>query len=314
MLQMKKDAQIANFNIVFGEDEKPMLDYFDTVIYPVFTSDMKKVSEGNEYLFKNVKISEGVGNIYFLSGQFVKKTILEIKSDINEKGELVEKDEKYSAAPYSSFVINLMNHRMIYVPNQKGSPTLANFRSTVKYMISKYISEKNKDVDEKDKIAYALVNIVGIPSAKTMNELLQNVEKINKLTLRFYPLNGDLHLKEVFGILTTDMRQEVGSKNGEIVYKSPKSIEGVKTVLEEAAGTINPILQVTTKDKSKATLKDYELSEKYELELNDSSDIEDERSQIINRMSTIDTLNFSNDSHQEIYERNKTKIIPFFKK
>lgn len=311
---MKKYAQVANFNIVFGEDEKPMLDYFDTVIYPAFTSDIKKVSDGNEYLFKNVEISEGVGNKYILTGQFVKKTILEIKSDINEEGELVEKDEKYSAAPYSSFAINLMNHRMIYVPNQKGSPTLANFRSSVKYVISNYIKEKNKDIDEKNKIAYALVNIVGIPSAKTMDDLLKNVEKINKLTLRFYPLNGDLDFSEVFGVITRDMREEVGSKNGEIVFKSPKSINGVKTVIEKAAGTIDPILQVTTKGKSKATLKDYELSEKYELEFNDNSDLEDESSQIINKMSTIDTLNFSNDSHQEIYERNKVKIIPFVKK
>ena len=45
-----------------------------------------------------------------------------------------------------------------------------------------------------------------------------------------------------------------------------------------------------------------------------NSDLEDESSQIINKMSTIDTLNFSNDSHQEIYERNKVKIIPFVKK
>lgn len=311
---MKKYAQVANFNVVFGEDEKPMLDYFDTVIYPAFTSDIKKVSDGNEYLFKNVEISEGIGNKYILTGQFVKKTILEIKSDINEEGELVEKDEKYSAAPYSSFAINLMNHRMIYVPNQKGSPTLANFRSSVKYVISNYIKEKNKEVDEKNKIEYALVNIVGIPSAKTMDNLLKNVEKINKLTLRFYPLNGDLDFSEVFGVITRDMREEVGSKNGEIVFKSPKSINGVKTVIEKAAGTIDPILQVTTKGKSKATLKDYELSEKYELEFNDNSDLEDESSQIINKMSTIDTLNYSNDSHQEIYERNKAKIIPFVKK
>lgn len=203
---------------------------------------------------------------------------------------------------------------MIYVPNQKGSPTLANFRSSVKYVISNYIKEKNKDVDEKNKIAYALVNIVGIPSAKTMDDLLKNVDKINKLTLRFYPLNGDLDFSEVFGVITRDMREEVGSKNGEIVFKSPKSINGVKTVIEKAAGTIDPILQVTTKGKSKATLKDYELSEKYELEFNDNSDLEDESSQIINKMSTIDTLNFSNDSHQEIYERNKVKIIPFVKK
>lgn len=311
---MKKNAQIANFNIVFGDEEKPMLDYFNNVIYPAFTSGIKKVSDDNEYLFKNVKIIESIDNKYILSGQFVKKTILEIKSDINEAGELIEKDEKHSAAPYSSFAINLMNHRMIYVPNQKGSPTLANFGSTVKYITSKYIKEKNSTLNEKNKLEYAIVNIVGIPSAKSMDALLKNVEKITKLTLRFYPLNGDLNFSEVFDVVTKDIRESVGSKNGEIIFKSPKSINGVKNILEKASGTINPILNVITRDKIKATLKDYELSEKYELDFNDYSDFEDESSQIISKMSTIETLNYMNESHKEIYERNKTKILPFVKK
>ena len=189
---MKRYAQIANFNIVFGEEEKPMLDYFDTVIFPAFTSDIRKVSDGNEYLFMNVKISEDLGDNYILIGQFVKKTILEVKSDINEEGDLIEKNEKYSSAPYSTFAINLMNHRMIYVPNQKGSPTLVNFRSAVKYIINSYLKEKNRTLNENEKLEDAFINIVGIPSANSMDELLKNVEKINKLTLRFYPLNGDI--------------------------------------------------------------------------------------------------------------------------
>ena len=100
---MKKNAQIANFNIVFGEKEEPMLDYFDTVIYPAFTSDLKRVSDGNEYLFKNLKISEGVGNKYVLTGQFVKKTILEIKSDINEK-KVIASIKTKNVADFPSFL------------------------------------------------------------------------------------------------------------------------------------------------------------------------------------------------------------------
>lgn len=311
---MKKYGQVANFNIVFGETEQPMLDYFDNVIYPAFKLGVTKESDENEYLFKNVKVLEGFNNIYILTGQFVKKTILEIKSDINEEGELIEKDEKYSAAPYSSFAINLMNHRMIYVPNQKGSPTLANFRSSVKFVINHFIKEKNKHVDEQNKIPYALVNIVGIPSVKTMDTLLKDVEKINKLTLRFYPLNGDLDVSGVFEVITQDMRAVVGSKNGEIVFKSPKSMNGVIEIIEKAAGTIATILHVTTKAKSKITIKEDQLSEKYELDFNDNIDLEGESLQIINKMSTIDSMVFSNNSHQEIYERNKEKIIPFVKK
>ena len=310
---MKRYAQIANFNIVFGEEEKPMLDYFDTVIFPAFTSDIRKVSDGNEYLFMNVKISEDLGDNYILIGQFVKKTILEVKSDINEEGDLIEKNEKYSSAPYSTFAINLMNHRMIYVPNQKGSPTLVNFRSAVKYIINSYLKEKNRTLNENEKLEDAFINIVGIPSANSMDELLKNVEKINKLTLRFYPLNGDIDYSEVFGVISRDMRETVDCKRGEIVFKSPKSIDGVQNIIEKAGGTIDPILQVTTKEKSKATLRDYELSERYELEFDDSLELGEESSQVVKKMSNINSLNFSNDLHKEIYEKNKGKIIPFIK-
>lgn len=205
----KRSAQVANFNIVFGDKEQPMLDFFDKIIYPAMNANISKVSDDNEYMFKNIEISKNKEDVYVLKGILVKKTILEIKSDLDEDGELIEKDEKYSAAPYSVFVVNLLNHRMIFMPNQKGSPSIANFRSTLKYVIDKYTNMQNKELDEEQKLEYALVNVVGIPSAKTMDELLGNVKRINSLTLRFYPLNGDIDYTEAFGILTTDMRKDV---------------------------------------------------------------------------------------------------------
>lgn len=310
----KKNAQVANFNIVFGDKEQPMLDFFDTIIYPAMTSNISRVIDDNKYMFKNIEIVKNEEDVYVLKGILVKKTILEIKSDLDEEGELIEKDEKHSAAPYSVFVINLLNHRMIFMQNQKGSPTIPNFRSTLKYVIDAYINMKNKELSAEQKLEYALVNVVGIPSAKSMDELLDNVKKINSLTLRFYPLNGDIDYTEAFGILTTDMRRDVGCKNGEIIFKSPQSIDGIKKLLEKAAGTINPILRVITKEGSKAKLKDYELSEKYELDFEEDTDFEAESVQLMDKMSSIETLTFTNDEHNMIYKRNEEKIIPFVKK
>lgn len=309
---MKKSAQVANFNVVFGQTEKPMLDFFDSVIFPAFTSGISKVIDDNEYLFKNVEISTKFADKYVLTGKIVKKTVLEIKSDLNDDGELIEKDEKYSAAPYSSFAINLLNHRMIFMPNQKGSPSLLNFRSTFKYVVDTYIKDKNKQLENDCKLEYALINIVGIPSASSMDELLDNVEKVNSLTLRFYPLNGDMDYTNAFGILTNEMRKEVGCKNGEIIFKSPKSISGIKKILEKAAGTIEPILKVVTKGNSKAILKDYELSEKYDIDIAETN-FEEETEQLVNQMGNISTLTFTNDEHNNIYQKNMGRIIPFVK-
>ena len=310
---MKKNAQIANFNVVFGDEEKPMLDYFDTIIYPAFNSDITKKSDDNEFMFKNIEIAS-TKDVYVLTGKIVKKTELEIKTDLNEKGELVEKDEKYSTAPYSSFAINLMNHRMIFMPNQKGSPTLANFRRMVAYVFLHYIKQENKKEEHIKKYDEAIVNIVGIPGAKSMDELLDKIEKINTLTLRFYPLNGDMDYSEAFGILATEVRNEVGCKNGDVVYKSPKSISGIKNVLKKAAGTINPIIKGITKNNGKITLKDYELSEKYEIEIDDDATFEDESRILVNSMDKIETLQFSSEKHNEIYDRNKEKIVSFIER
>ena len=304
---MKKSAQIANFNVVFGQGERPMLDFFDTIIYPAFVSGISRSSGENEYLFKNVEIQNNNEN-YVLTGKIVKKTVLEIKSDLNSKGEPIEKDEKYSSAPYSSFVINLLNHRMIFMLNQKGSPTLSSFRSTVSYVIEEYIKQINKDLDENEKYEFAITNVVGIPSAGSMDELLENVEKVNKLTLKFYPLNGDMDYSEAFGLMTNDVRKELNCKTGSIVFNSPKSIDGIKRILEKAAGTIEPVINVVTKSNSKATLKDYEMSEKYDIEVQENDSFDKETEQLINKTSTINTLKFSNDKHAEIYMKNKVRI------
>ena len=307
---MKKSAQVANFNVVFGENELPMLECFDTIVFPAFSSGITKKMGDNELLFKNIEITQNEKN-YVLTGKIVKKTVLEVKSDLNEKGELVEKDEKYSAAPYSTFVINLRNHRMIYMPNQKGSPSLACFRSVVKHVLDTYIRQENSKLEEGKKLDYAVANVVGIPSARSMDELLDNVEKVNSLTLKFYPLNGDMDYTEAFGLLSNDIRKELDSKTGAITYNSPKSIVGIKNILAKAAGTIEPVIKVITKGKSKATLKDYELAEKYEIDVDEKKDFKEETKQLVEKTSEIETLKFTNDKHDDIYNRNKGKIIPF---
>ena len=202
----------------------------------------------------------------------------------------------------------------MFVPNQKGSPSLINFRSAVKYIITSYIKLKNNELESENKLDYPIINIVGIPSTKTIGELFDNVEKINSLTLRFYPLNGDKDYTGAFDALTREIREDVGSKHGEIVYKSPKSISGVKRLLEKAAGTINPIIKVTTKNKSKATLKDDELTEVYPIDMDDDSDVYNEGEQLAKKMTKIQSMRFTNEQHNEIYNTNKNKVISIYNK
>ena len=303
----KKNAQIANFNVVFGDDERPMLDYFDTVIYPAFTSGISKKSDDVEYLLVDIQLLINFRNELYFTGKIVKKTILEVLTDMDEDRILIEKDEKHSSAPYSTFAICLKNHRMLFLPNQKGSPTLRGFKSIITYILRQYIATKNKDLEER--LPEPIVNVVGIPNSKSLREVLKSVEKVNTLTLKFYPLNGDMDLSGLFPIMSTDLRRTVGSKTGQIMLNSPKSIEGIVEVLEQAGGTINPIIRATTKDKAKVTLKDEQVLEKFEMEFDENVGFSEESEMIVQKTSRIETLAYTNEEHEEIYNRNVARII-----
>lgn len=305
---MKVSAQVANFNVVFGNEERPMLDYFDSIIYPAFLSGIKKSGKNQDtYFFREIEVIKNKNGDAAIIGRIIKRTILEVFSDLNERGDLVEKDEHYSSAPYSTFIIYLRNHRMLFVPNQKGSPTLTNFKSAVEYILKKFISNYNSKNEKK--LPYVLVNIVGVPSAKSLEELLKTVKKINSLTLKFYPLNGDVDFSDVFGIMSTDLRKAVGSKTGQIVLNSPKSMGGVVGVLQQAGGTINPILRVTTSEDTVVKLQDDQMTEKYEMEMEPKLTLEQKKKQIIDKANEIDTLRFTTDNHDRIYERNRERIM-----
>lgn len=306
---------IANFNVVFGENEEPLLNYFDTIIMPAFKNDYTRKSGGNEFKFLNINVIEVGEDDYALTGIIVKKTTLEVKSKFDEKKNLVETDEVYPTAPYSLFVIHLKNHRMVLVKNQKGSPDLKSFASTFRVIIDSYIREENKRRKEQEikKLPIPIVNIIGIPIKASIEESLTKVSKVNKLTLKFYPLNGDIDFSGLFDGMTTDLRKKVGSKTGAVVLNSPTSIDGIVEVLTEAQGTIEPVFNVTFPDSSKGTLTHGTLSESMDILL-DKDTIHNELHQIANKSKKFESISTVSKGNREIFELKKSKIIPFVKK
>ena len=163
----EKKVSVANFNVVFmtENEERPLLDFFDIILMPALKSGITRHQGNNTYLLMDIEVKTDEYDDYVLTGLIVKSTILEVKSMFDEYGNLVERDDVYPTAPFSTFVIYLKNHRMILVENQKGSPSLDNFRSTVKYMLDTYIARENHRRVEcnEEQLPIPLVSIVGIP-------------------------------------------------------------------------------------------------------------------------------------------------------
>ena len=316
---MKRKINVANFNLTYGDTDEPMLSHFDDILYPALKSEIKKQSFNGSTIsnfLMDVKIEKNKNDNYILTGLIVKDTVLEIKSQMNE-GNLVDTDYTYQSAPYSYFSINLINHRMYLVKNQNGSPDLRTFKSTVDYILKEYVNNKNLEIkEESDLLPVPFVEILGIPYSAKIQEELQKVEKIESLTLRFFPLNGDTDFSEAFkGV--SDIRKIIDSKTGKVQYNSPKNIDSVGSLLEETNGTVDPTIRVKYKDSDrKATIKGSQLTEQITVELSESDEgikENDNIQQISNSMEKSETLNNIKGNHKEIYDKYKDKIISIIK-
>lgn len=315
-----KNVSVANFNTVFLLDndvEAPLLEYFDTIVMPALQSGIQRTVNDDKYIIMNTEVEETEDKEYVLRGYIVKKTVLERLSDLDSDGNLIEMDDRYSAAPFSLFIIYLKNHRMIYVENQKGSPKLSSFRSTIKYIIDSYVREQNRLHEEEGEplLPIPLVNVVGIPSKNNLTNELREVEKINQLTLRFFPLNGDgdIDLSGSLGYLSSEVRKRLGSKTGEISFNSPDNKQGVIDMLTEAEGTIEPIIRVTCENNVRRTIRNDKMSESMKLNISGNNLREEIQNSIVEG-SRIDSVQYTSQENADIYSRNVRKIIPFLER
>ena len=87
---------IANFNVTFGEESTPLLDYFDSIVYPAFNSGIvrevvrKSEKTVTKYFFDKVKILTQENDEMVMIGYFIKDTVININT-VYEEGKLVKK-------------------------------------------------------------------------------------------------------------------------------------------------------------------------------------------------------------------------------
>ena len=317
----EKKVSVANFNIVFmknGSEEYPLLDYFDLVLMPALNSGIERQQGNNTFLLMNVEVKKDANDEYVLTGLIVKSTVLERKSMFDENGVLIERDDVYPTAPFSTFIIYLKNHRMILVENQKGSPALDSFRSTVKYIIDTYVARENhiREEQKQEELPIPLISIVGIAPKGGMASELKKVEKVSTLTLKFYPLNGDgdIDFSGVMNGVTNELRRRLGCDRGAIVYRSPKNISGIIEVVEASEGTVEPVIVAKYPGKKgDVTIRTDEVKERRKMFLPEG-DRQEELQNMMQLGKQIDSIIYTSEENTKIYERNQGKIELYMKK
>lgn len=306
----RKSLYIANFNCTFGKENKPMLDYFEEIVMPAFQQSQVRESDGNKYFFDNVKLIMVKGE-FMLGGLLIKRTKLEVKSLYTE-GKLTLTNEIHPSDPYSYFLINLKNHRMVIVKNQKGSPNLGNFSATAKYVLKDYISKINRDIENKEeRLPAANLNIVAIPFEDAIRKELKNVKKIQNVILRFYPLNGDIDGNEVFSYMR-EMLEEVDSKSGHTQINTPDNTENVINLLDNTRGLVRPTLRVIYNNGSARTLRDDSFTEEMQIPLEDTDGLYENLDNIAGRVINNDQFTDTSEENKRIYERWFGRLMSIF--
>lgn len=307
----KVNIDIANFNLTYGKDNLPLLTHFENFIYPAFKSKIERKVDGNRYFFESVELIETVHGIA-MKGLLVKDTILEVKSFI-EKGELVETKKEYSSAPYSFFCILLKNHRMIFVPNQKGSPDLRSFNVTARNIIGQYRKRENERIkkeqseertvsNKQNLLPYFDLRVTGIPQISKILNQLKQVEKINKLKIRFYPLNGeDIDNSDIINDQIRGLREQLGSNTGNLVFNSPENKTETAQLIEDLGDTVDASLDVTFSNGGTGKIKNSQFSEKYQITI-ETSQVRDKEDEIIEDMLQVPSLVNTSETNGKIYK------------
>ncbi|WP_145964115.1 hypothetical protein [Chromobacterium phragmitis] len=128
-------------NLVCRSGDNTMLDMFDHIIYPAFFGEALERTYGSTtFVFHGVKLvnlrDDGDLSGLAIVGRIIRDAHLKAEQRF-ENGALKEVDDTLHSSPSSMFALFLHNHRMAYVQEHAGSPSLKLFRSTLEYFVKK---------------------------------------------------------------------------------------------------------------------------------------------------------------------------------
>lgn len=225
----QKKMYFANFNITFGEYSEPMLNYFVDVILPTFNSGLYRGREDQfpRYSFEDVKIAKLNDGELYLVGNYIKDDEID-RFTTRKAGKLISDFTLVPTSPFSRFIIFLKNHKMILIKNQSSSPDIRSFQSTMRTVIGRFIGRENKKrkLNNLPLLPAADVNIVDMVLPDSIENFMQNIDKIDYLRLNFFPLNNesdDSPATEAIRRAMADLRAD----RSNWTIPSPKSISEV---------------------------------------------------------------------------------------
>jgi len=237
-MSKSRNLNFANFICHFG-DKHEMLDLASEIVIPAFSSKFRRKYSDTEYLFLDVQLlnlaSEEV-TVTALAGRFVKDTQLQ-REQVLKDGALVRDQRTLESAPSALFVLILNNHKLVYLPETKGAPSLEAFRATAQRFLSnahknfvttlhQSAEQRNEKITRKallEQYPVPFIELIPLSSESSLEEFVKQFDLLREIHVRLIDPNGELDNNELFD----DMQQSkdtLGAKSTEIIHKNSKGM------------------------------------------------------------------------------------------
>lgn len=276
-----RNIEFGNFICKFGD--KDLLDFYNEVVYPAFFDE--RISRNyikSKYFFKDVKLvflgRHDEEDYIGIAGTLVNDTEIKRYQYYDETGSGIVQDEQaLSSAPTSKFLLILNNHRLVYMKEVPGAPTMAQFRTTAETFLKK----KNMAfINHLHAQALAIANATGKKRSKPTKAELCEMYPMPIVTLNPLPCSDEIGvfidrfatLNDIEVIFTKrnsendndglfvdiqDVQGKVGSERSTLKHHSSEglNIEAAKRHVRSAAKQGNQFIKLTGKNAGGDILK-----------------------------------------------------------
>ena len=261
MRKVKKIIEYGNFNCTFGDKFLPLLSNLSNIVVPALKSGIIiREKDDLSYSIDNVSLFKHNYYGYCLQGRFIKNTYLEVLSKQDEENRLIHTNEIYPTSPYSLFVIFLKNHKMVFVKNQKGSPTMMNLERIVMKLIVGYAKKRKIVNTDTDDFSVDL-HITPLPSQTSLAEQLEEIVSVTNVKFNLFPLNGGCDFKGILDSLQNEMSNSA-SKQISVSISKPKNIPWVNEQIMSVKGNGKFVLKGKKINGSEVKITENNFSEK----------------------------------------------------
>ncbi len=339
-MNIKETATLANFNCTFKYSNTtfPMLEYFEKIIWPAFNDkNLIRIYKNNRkkelitrYHISDIEIIEMTDGNLALIGKHIKRTILDISEDYSADKGFFGQPELKPSAPYSTFILLLKNHRLIYFPNKTGAPNIVSFASTVRSIVNQFIDRKRvellnslskDDYPTKEALKFihseypaAEINIVPIESENLVNEAFSQIASIKNVKFKFYKPNNEAIDTDNLFELSYSLIDSTNSKSLEQTLNSPQNISVIEDAVNKSKGKADYKINAINSKKEPFQITPNKVSPKHNIIFIDSESVANNSLNVYNQLKDRNELKEVSKENSSTFKKFMTRLKSLKKK